>query len=79
VIDALRARGLQPGRDVSVVGFDDIPEAAAENLTTISQPAAERGRRSGELLIDPPIDPTDRTVVLPTSLVVRATTGPAPS
>ncbi|MEV4537836.1 LacI family DNA-binding transcriptional regulator [Asanoa sp. NPDC049518] len=79
VLDALRARGLQPGRDVSVVGFDDIPEAAAENLTTVHQPASERGRRSGELLLDPPADPADRTVVLPTRLVVRATTGPAPS
>jgi DNA-binding LacI/PurR family transcriptional regulator len=79
VIDALHARGLQPGRDVSVIGFDDIPEAAAEGLTTVSQPAAERGRRSGQLLLDPPADPADSTVVLPTQLVVRATTGPAPS
>lgn len=78
VLDALRERGLRPGHDVSVVGFDDIPEAAVEGLTTVHQPAAERGRRSGQLLLDPPTDPADRTVVLPTKLVVRATTGPAP-
>ena len=94
VLDALRARGLQPGRDVSVVGFDDIPEAASAGLTTVSQPAAERGRLSGQLLLDPPADldrssdpsaetadtPSHqggRTVVLPTELVVRASTGPA--
>ncbi|GAA1891844.1 LacI family DNA-binding transcriptional regulator [Asanoa iriomotensis] len=79
VLDAVRARGLRPGHDVSVVGFDDIPDATTEGLTTVHQPAAERGRRSGLLLLDPPTDPADRSVVLPTTLVVRATSGPAPS
>jgi DNA-binding LacI/PurR family transcriptional regulator len=44
VLDALATRGLVAGRDVSVVGFDDIPEATAANLTTIRQPALEKGR-----------------------------------
>ena len=46
VLDALRVRGLQAGRDVSVTGFDDIPEAEAAGLTTIRQPSVERGRGS---------------------------------
>jgi DNA-binding LacI/PurR family transcriptional regulator len=79
VLDALRERGLAPGRDVSVVGFDDIPEAAKAGLTTVHQAAADRGRLSGQLLLDPPTDPAGREVVLPTTLVVRASTGPAPS
>jgi DNA-binding LacI/PurR family transcriptional regulator len=78
VLDALAVRGLRPGRDVSVTGFDDIPEAAAAGLTTIRQDPIERGRRSGALLLDPPDDPAERRVVLPTELVVRASTGPAP-
>ena len=57
VLDALRVRGLQAGRDVSVTGFDDIPEADAAGLTTIRQPSVERGRLAGELLLDPPEDP----------------------
>ncbi|GIJ49974.1 LacI family transcriptional regulator [Virgisporangium aliadipatigenens] len=76
VLDALAVRGLRPGRDVSVTGFDDIPEAAAVGLTTIRQPSVERGRIAGELLLDPPADPQARHRVLPTTLVVRATTGP---
>jgi DNA-binding LacI/PurR family transcriptional regulator len=79
VIDAMRERGLAPGRDISVVGFDDIPEAAAASLTTVRQPGAERGRVSAQMLLAPPTDPADRNVVLPTELVVRASTGPAPT
>ncbi|GAA1037563.1 LacI family DNA-binding transcriptional regulator [Virgisporangium ochraceum] len=79
VLDALKDRGLQPGRDVSVTGFDDIPEAELAGLTTMRQPSYERGRISGEMLLDPPEDPQARRRVLPTTLVVRKTTGPAPT
>jgi DNA-binding LacI/PurR family transcriptional regulator len=78
-LDALAQRGLRPGHDVSVTGFDDIPEAAAAGLTTVRQPSTDKGRIAGELLLDNPTDPARRKVVLPTSLVVRATTGPVPS
>jgi len=77
VLDAMAVRGLRPGRDVSVTGFDDIAEAATAGLTTIHQPSAERGRIAGELLLDPPTDPAAWHRVLPTTLVVRTTTGPA--
>jgi DNA-binding LacI/PurR family transcriptional regulator len=76
VLDALAVRGLRAGLDVSVTGFDDVPEAAAAGLTTIRQPAVDKGERVGELLLDPPADPADRRVLLPTHLVVRSTTGP---
>ncbi len=75
VLDALQTRGLQAGRDISVTGIDDIPEAEPARLTTIWQPALDKGRIAGELLLDP--DRTERQVVLPTKLVVRASTGPA--
>jgi DNA-binding LacI/PurR family transcriptional regulator len=75
-IDALLARGLQPGREVSVLGFDDIPESAVAGLSTIRQPAQEKGRIAGQLLLDPPDDPSARQVVLPTELIVRGSTGP---
>ena len=76
ILDALATRGLRAGRDVSVTGFDDIPEAERAGLTTIRQPSAERGRITGQLLLDPPADPSDRRRVLPTTLMVRASTGP---
>jgi DNA-binding LacI/PurR family transcriptional regulator len=78
VLDALASRRLRPGIDVSVTGFDDIPEAAAAGLTTVWQPSDERGRLSGQMLFDPPDDHGQRRMVLATSLMVRATTGPVP-
>ncbi|GAB7051802.1 LacI family DNA-binding transcriptional regulator [Catenuloplanes indicus JCM 9534] len=76
-LDALEARGLRAGRDVSVIGFDDIPQAAEAGLTTVRQPAKEKGRIAGELLLDPPASAEGRRVALPTELIVRASTGPA--
>jgi DNA-binding LacI/PurR family transcriptional regulator len=76
VLDALAKRRLRAGHDVSVAGFDDIPDAASNQLTTVRQSATERGRVAAELLLDPPSDPASRHVVLPAELIVRASTGP---
>lgn len=75
VYEAIRSRGLRIPQDVSVVGFDDIPQAAYMHpaLTTVRQPVVEIGRRAVRLLltyINDPDHPTER-VVLPTELVIR--------
>ncbi len=67
------------GPPVSVTGFDDVAEAATAGLTTVRQPAEEKGRIAARLLLDPPADPADRHVLLPTALVVRSTTRPVGS
>ncbi|WP_082492190.1 LacI family DNA-binding transcriptional regulator [Leifsonia sp. Root4] len=53
LMHAVRDAGLDVPRDVSIVGFDDIPEAAhfAPPLTTVRQDFAELGRRCVERLI----------------------------
>ncbi|MDO9399033.1 MAG: LacI family DNA-binding transcriptional regulator [Herbiconiux sp.] len=53
LIHAIRDAGLDVPRDVSVVGFDDIPEAAHfwPPLTTVRQDFAELGRRAVALLV----------------------------
>ncbi|PKQ21938.1 MAG: LacI family transcriptional regulator [Actinobacteria bacterium HGW-Actinobacteria-5] len=73
-MDACRQRGLEPGRDVSVVGFDDLPESAAAGLTTIHQPVRDKGRLAAELLLDP--ERTERRIILPHELIVRSSTRP---
>jgi DNA-binding LacI/PurR family transcriptional regulator len=75
-MEAMQARGLIPGRDLTVIGFDDIPAAEAAGLTTIRQPIKDKGRAVGRVLLDP--ETTERQILLPTELVVRASSGPAP-
>jgi DNA-binding LacI/PurR family transcriptional regulator len=71
--------GREPPRDLSIVGFDDIPEAAyfTPPLTTVRQNFAEVGRRCLYLLLGQ-IDSGSRSwsrVVVPTELVLRKSTG----
>jgi LacI family transcriptional regulator len=77
---ALFRRGLQVGRDVSVVGFDDQPSSAytCPPLTTIRQPAVEMGMAAARALVE---ELRGRTFVQPTfdtELVLRASTAPPP-
>ncbi|WP_309244447.1 LacI family DNA-binding transcriptional regulator [Micromonospora parastrephiae] len=78
VLDVLAQRPGGNNPPVSVTGFDDVPEAAAAGLTTVRQPAEEKGRIAAQLLLDPPADAAAGHVLLPTALVVRASTGPVP-
>ena len=74
-LQVLASRGLSVPGEVSVCGFDDVSAADAARLTTVHQPIRDKGRHVGRLLVDPQSQP--RQVLLPISLAVRATTGPA--
>ena len=52
VIDGIRKKGLNPGHDISVMGFDGIEEDGfhTRRLTTIHQSGKEKGMRSAEVL-----------------------------
>lgn len=42
--------GLRVPEDLSITGFDGIPAAVGQGITTVRQPSREKGRRSGECL-----------------------------
>lgn len=71
-------RGLRVPQDIAIVGFDDIPLAPfmPVPLTTVAQPKFEIGAQAALVLLDKISgkEPTTRTVVLPTALVVRSST-----
>ncbi|WP_165842153.1 LacI family DNA-binding transcriptional regulator [Paenibacillus xerothermodurans] len=78
VIEALTAIGLRVPEDVSVVGFDDIREAAyfRPALTTIRQNKYKLGSTAAEVLLKiiENTGPSSCPVVLPCELIVREST-----
>ena len=83
VIEAALGMGLSVPQDLSVVGFDDVPEAARSTppLTTLHQPHVDKGLQAGRKLVaqlrnEDPGGPQE--LVLPTRLVVRGSTAQAP-
>lgn len=55
VMQAARERGLELPRDLSVVGYDDLPMAARvwPNLTSVRLPIRDMGRMAAEKLLAP--------------------------
>jgi len=77
-MDAALELGLRVPDDLSVVGFDNVPESALSSpaLTTINQPIREMGQRAIELLVRLIRGEQAGTnhITLATSLVVRQST-----
>jgi LacI family transcriptional regulator len=80
--NALRARGVALPDELTLIGFDDIAVAAwtVFELTTVRQDIDAMVQRSAEMLLERIADPelAPRRVVLPATLVERATHGPPP-
>jgi DNA-binding LacI/PurR family transcriptional regulator len=83
--DALRERGLTPGKDLSLAGYDNIEvrgPAPSEHpiLTTVDNPMDQIGQRMAELLLNQILHGQTQIVHerLPAPLIVRESTGPCP-
>ena len=82
VLRAFSEAGVGAPKDVSVVGFDDVPEALyfTPSLSTVRQDFDEVGRRALQLLLDQIADDAvgERHVVVEPQLVVRESSAPPP-
>jgi DNA-binding LacI/PurR family transcriptional regulator len=80
LLAALHEQGLDVPGDVSLVGFDDLPEAPyfTPPLTSVRQDFAELGRRGVQLVLDRLAGEDPHPEPVPPTLVVRASTA-APS
>lgn len=80
-IHALRKLGLTVPKDISVVGFDDLPFSSLVDpaITTVRQPGAEMGRRAFELLLEKMNHPDKQIAsdAFGCELIIRESTGPA--
>ncbi|NRB29070.1 MAG: LacI family DNA-binding transcriptional regulator [Rhizobiaceae bacterium] len=77
VMDVLRTEfGLNIPEDVSVVGYDDVPQAVwkAYDLTTVEQPSGQMIDATVDILLDQIANPdaTRKAAVIPARLVVRS-------
>jgi len=71
-------RGVRIRQNLSVAGFDDVPESALvwPGLTTVAQSMREMGRLACQKLFDAPSAKSEAIECL-MRLVVRESTGPA--
>jgi DNA-binding LacI/PurR family transcriptional regulator len=78
LLHAIRDAGLDVPGDISVVGFDDVPDAAHfwPPLTTVRQDFAELGRRCMALLLGGLEAAEEYAGSIRPTLIVRASTGP---
>ena len=80
VIETLREMNIKIGKDVALVGFDDVDfyTLIVPPVTTVRQPAAELGRMSARMLLQrikgDSLLSSVRTV-LPVSLIIRESCG----
>ncbi|MCU1528287.1 MAG: LacI family transcriptional regulator [Frondihabitans sp.] len=86
MLTRLRERGVSVPGDISVVGCDDIFGADFCNppLTTLHAPIERAGRVAVSMLLTrldrgPDAAAQRQSVVLPTTLTIRSTTGPLPA
>jgi DNA-binding LacI/PurR family transcriptional regulator len=79
-INAAQENGLRVPEDISIVGFDDIPLAESFNppLTTVKQPAYEKGVKATKMLIQYLEKSKPKSVTLDIELMIRKSTGRVP-
>jgi LacI family transcriptional regulator, galactose operon repressor len=74
-MEAIRERGLQIPEDISIIGFDDIPQVSIvyPKLTTVRQPLEQMGRLAARLLLEQIENPDrpPRRITLATQLIIR--------
>jgi LacI family transcriptional regulator, galactose operon repressor len=81
-LHAIASAGLRAGRDVSVIGYDDLPMASYTDppLTTFEQPIARMAQRMVEMLLVllDGADASHLQEVWVARLIARRSDGPAP-
>ena len=72
-------RGLCPGKDISVIGYDNMEysEWMFPTLTTVSMPLYEMGKAAGKMILDRIRGrEEEKEVIVKGNLIIRNSVGP---
>ena len=74
-MEIVEDHGLKPGRDISIIGVDDIWVSKYLGLTTVRQPTEEMGKFAVRFLVDKMSTRKRkaRKILLPSYLIIRST------
>jgi len=80
-MSGLRSRGIEPGRDIAIAGFDDIQTVrdVTPALTTVAIPLFEVGESALAVALRPREADSERDLAVATSVVLRASTPGVPA
>jgi len=80
-MSGLRSRGIEPGRDIAIAGFDDIQTVrdVTPALTTVGIPLFEVGASALAVALRPREADAERDLAVATSVVLRASTPGIPA
>ena len=80
-MSGLRSRGIEPGRDIAIAGFDDIQTVrdVTPALTTVAIPLFEVGESALAVALRPREADAERDLAVATSVVLRASTPGVPA
>lgn len=70
-LEVTRELGIKVPEELRVVGFDNIPDAATHELTTVNQPLTEKGRIAAQMALG--LIPYE-SIELSSELIIRKTT-----
>ncbi|MBN27816.1 MAG: sugar-binding protein [Alteromonadaceae bacterium] len=68
---------LKPGKDIGIVGFDDVPAATwpSFELTTFTQPVSLMATKAAELIVNPTLMASKaQHLIVPGELIIRSST-----
>lgn len=74
LLDELQSHGIEPGRDLAVIGFDDAPSSSVRGLSTMRPPYEDMGAQAAWLALRILSDGAHAHICLQSKVIARTST-----